>query len=79
MDYFGINTTADLPKIREVLAEQMIEGTLINPDDFTSNTELPFQEETIIEEETVIAITEEVEVFEKKDEEHQAEETSTQE
>ncbi len=35
MDYFGINTAADLPKIREVLAEQLVEGTLIRPEDFT--------------------------------------------
>lgn len=30
MDYFGINTTDDLPKIKEVLAEQMVEATVIN-------------------------------------------------
>ncbi|MCW3110248.1 MAG: SMC-Scp complex subunit ScpB [Segetibacter sp.] len=30
MDYFGINSTDDLPKIKEVLAEQSIQGTLIN-------------------------------------------------
>lgn len=35
MDYFGINTPADLPKIREVLADQIVEATLINPEDFT--------------------------------------------
>jgi segregation and condensation protein B len=35
MDYFGINSAADLPKIREVLAEQIVEGTMINPEDFT--------------------------------------------
>ncbi len=35
MDYFGINSAEDLPKIREVLAEQLIEGTIINPEDFT--------------------------------------------
>lgn len=29
MDYFGINSTDDLPKIREVLAEQSLQGTLI--------------------------------------------------
>lgn len=29
MDYFGINSTDDLPKIREVLAEQSVQGTLI--------------------------------------------------
>ena len=30
MDYFGINSADDLPKIKEVLAEQTIQGTLIN-------------------------------------------------
>ncbi len=34
MDYFGINSPADLPKIREVLADQIVEGTLISPEDF---------------------------------------------
>ena len=29
MDYFGINSTADLPKIKEVLAEQVIAPTII--------------------------------------------------
>jgi segregation and condensation protein B len=29
MDYFGINSADDLPKIKEVLAEQMIEPTVI--------------------------------------------------
>jgi len=32
MDYFGLNTTDDLPKIKEVLAEQLVEPTIINPD-----------------------------------------------
>lgn len=35
MDYFGINNASDLPKIKEVLAEQLIEATIINPADFT--------------------------------------------
>lgn len=35
MDYFGINNAEDLPKIREVLADQLIEGTIIRPEDFT--------------------------------------------
>lgn len=34
MDYFGINSPADLPKIREVLADQIVEGTLVSPEDF---------------------------------------------
>lgn len=29
MDYFGINSAEDLPKIREVLAEQLVEPTVI--------------------------------------------------
>ncbi|MFY7965529.1 MAG: SMC-Scp complex subunit ScpB [Chitinophagaceae bacterium] len=49
MDYFGINTTDDLPKIREVLSEQIVEGTIINPTDFQSNYNQ--QEETITPEE----------------------------
>jgi segregation and condensation protein B len=34
MDYFGINSPEDLPKIREVLAE-VVEATIIRPEDFT--------------------------------------------
>ena len=65
MDYFGINTTEDLPKIREVLAEQLVEGTIINPEDFTSNTELPAEEELkLTEEDTVIEIIEDSEITE---------------
>ena len=52
MDYFGINSPEDLPKIREVLAEQLIEGTIVNPDDFTDQnvaiaTETPSNEDPI--------------------------------
>ena len=45
MDYFGINSTDDLPKIREVLAEQLIEATVIKPEDFTDNSVLEQTEE----------------------------------
>lgn len=31
MDYFGINTTADLPKISEVLMEELIQATVVHP------------------------------------------------
>ena len=34
MDYFGINNPEDLPKIKEVLAEQIVEPTIINHTDF---------------------------------------------
>ncbi|MDE3236382.1 MAG: SMC-Scp complex subunit ScpB [Bacteroidota bacterium] len=46
MDYFGINSPADLPKIKEVLADQIVEGTLIRAEDFTSNTDIPVEENT---------------------------------
>ena len=56
MDYFGINSAEDLPKIKEVLAEQLIEGTIINPEDFTdqnvANTADAEAESLIIETET---------------------------
>ncbi len=32
MDYFGINSADDLPKIKEVLAEQLIQPTVVNAD-----------------------------------------------
>lgn len=44
MDYFGINSPADLPKIREVLAEQLVLPTIINPDNFTTEIEEPTDE-----------------------------------
>ena len=34
MDYFGINTADDLPKIKEVLAEQLVQPTVVNHTDF---------------------------------------------
>jgi segregation and condensation protein B len=38
MDYFGINTADDLPKIKEVLAEQLVEPTLVRGEE----DEIPF-------------------------------------
>ena len=58
MDYFGINSAADLPQIREVLAEQIVEGTLINSEDFTDqNIEvtLAVSDEILSTEETSIS------------------------
>lgn len=37
MDYFGLNTPEDLPKIKEVLADQIIEPTVINHTDFAES------------------------------------------
>src|SRR6478735_6141199 len=32
MDYFGINSADELPKIREILADQIVEPTIVNPE-----------------------------------------------
>jgi segregation and condensation protein B len=70
MDYFGINNTADLPKIKEVLAEQLIEGTIIKPEDFTDQpiANVIINEETIEGDVSVIEVNEEGELIIKKEE-----------
>ncbi|ULQ56633.1 SMC-Scp complex subunit ScpB [Flavihumibacter rivuli] len=55
MDYFGLNSPDDLPKIKEVLAEQVVEPTLIGQSVQVANG----NEETITE--TLVAEEEEVE------------------
>jgi segregation and condensation protein B len=69
MDYFGINSADELPKIKEVLAEQLVEPTLIK------NTELeapqaPKTEDGESESETegdvLLSVTEEGELIEKE-------------
>jgi segregation and condensation protein B len=59
MDYFGINTADDLPKIKEVLADQIVEPTIIK------NTELlpPQVEET--DSDAILSVSEEGELVEK--------------
>lgn len=37
MDYFGINSSEELPRISEVLAEQMVTPTLVNADHFETD------------------------------------------
>lgn len=70
MDYFGINSPEDLPKIKEVLAEQIVEPTIVSESDFISesaNTETP-ETETPPTEEPNLAVTESGELIENKDE-----------
>ncbi|HET9430819.1 MAG TPA: SMC-Scp complex subunit ScpB [Chitinophagaceae bacterium] len=76
MDYFGINSAEDLPKIREVLAEQAVEPTVIW--DLTSKEEVsdaePGIEDQINEglendQGDALAVTEEGELIENKNEE----------
>jgi segregation and condensation protein B len=56
MDYFGINSADDLPKIREVLAEQMVEPTIMK-DTIDEAGETPSEESSDKEGET-LAVTE---------------------
>ena len=37
MDYFGINSPEDLPKIKEVLMEELVEATIVTNEE-TSET-----------------------------------------
>lgn len=76
MDYFGINSPEDLPKIKEVLAEQIIEPTIVSEADFIS--ESANTEETPVEsgspsteEETNLSVTESGELIENKDEQQE--------
>jgi len=58
MDYFGINSPADLPKLKEVFAETLVEPTIIN---HSPGELLPAEEsapETTEEENTLLIVSE---------------------
>lgn len=63
MDYFGINSTDDLPKIKEVLAEQsVIQGTLINDETnnpFEHREEIPATKEKDTGDQVIVSSKEE--------------------
>ena len=44
MDYFGINSPEDLPKIKEVLADQIVEPTIVHHTDFEQSEALAVTE-----------------------------------
>ena len=67
MDYFGINSADDLPKINEVLAEQIVAPTLVNADHFE------------VEEGEVLAVSEEGELISKGDEPDETQDQNTDE
>ena len=54
MDYFGINSASDLPKINEVLMEELVKATVVNPaeSEIESESEEQIIDEIIIEETT---------------------------
>lgn len=60
MDYFGINSTDDLPKISEVLMEELVQATIVNqniqPEEDANNLDKSA--------ETILAVTEAGEVVE---------------
>ena len=58
MDYFGINSAEDLPKIKEVLAEQIVKPTVIK--DTELSDEGPKKEST--DDEAVLSVTEDGEL-----------------
>ena len=64
MDYFGINSADDLPRIKEVLAEQAVEGTVINPEDFTD-----LHAAAIVADEHALTVNENGELVEKEEHE----------
>ncbi|MDB5197402.1 MAG: chromosome segregation and condensation protein ScpB [Flaviaesturariibacter sp.] len=53
MDYFGINSPEDLPKIKEVLADQVVQPTLIKDTDFESSGLIVTGEGELIGEEVI--------------------------
>lgn len=60
MDYFGINSADDLPKIKEVLAEQLVEPTIIK----NTAQEKPSEDDNIL-----LSVTESGELIEKDESE----------
>jgi segregation and condensation protein B len=53
MDYFGINSPEDLPKIKEVLADQIVEATMIRHSDFETSGLVVTDEGELIADEPV--------------------------
>ncbi len=69
MDYFGINSADDLPKIQEILTEQMVEPTVMNNEAFAIPAELnPDMDNTEIEIDLPLVVTEDGELIINDDE-----------
>jgi len=83
MDYFGINSPADLPKIREVLADQIVEGTIVNPEDFTDQPvaealEIEAIDEMLTEDVSEVTVNEDGELIINAEEEKKEDEDTEQ-
>ena len=68
MDYFGINSADDLPKIKEVLADQIVEPTIIKDAEITDEEIKPSEGESS-EEDVMLSVTEEGELVDKSENE----------
>jgi segregation and condensation protein B len=64
MDYFGINTAEDLPKIKEVLPEQLVEPTIIK---HTESELLTENKPEDTDDTTILSVSEEGELVENSD------------
>ena len=83
MDYFGINTTSDLPKISEVLMEELVQATMVNgvQPEMIEETTIDITAEENIEKaveteetEIILAVTPDGEIIENKQEKKDGEE-----
>ncbi|HZE85180.1 MAG TPA: SMC-Scp complex subunit ScpB [Puia sp.] len=64
MDYFGINTAADLPKLKEIFSETIIEPTIIT---HGPGETLPVEEAAADEMEVTLIVSEDGELLENED------------
>ena len=68
MDYFGINTADDLPKIKEVLAEQLVEPTIVKDAIAEADeSELPVAEAPANDAATTLSVADNGELVENKE------------
>jgi segregation and condensation protein B len=83
MDYFGINSTTDLPKISEVLMEELVQATIVNGvqaetiEETVTETATEENIETSVEAEeaeTILAVTPDGEIIENKQDKKDGEE-----
>jgi segregation and condensation protein B len=69
MDYFGINTADDLPKIKEVLADQLVEPTIIHHEEQEANADEVTSSETTPDTELSVAASGELIINKNEEEE----------
>ena len=82
MDYFGINSADELPKIREILADQLVEPTIVKIDGREQEEEEITDSVEIITEESVaefLAVTPEGELITAIDDEQKEEDNNSNE